>query len=83
MGWGSGRGGHPLNQGKKGQARMLNKSFGLLSRKRGAWNITGVNWFTYQDTNSKDVCRFCRDAGLFNVHGEPKPSWRAFKKFTR
>lgn len=83
LGWGSGTGGHPLEVGPKGQAKMLKKSFRLLTRKRGSWNISGINWFTYQDLDSPDVCKFCRNAGLFTAGGNAKPAWSAFQKFSK
>jgi len=83
MGWSSANGGHPLNQGKQGQAKRLQKSFRLITKKRRAWDITGVIWFALRDTDNKDTCRFCLKSGLLNVNGSPKPSWRAFKKFSK
>jgi hypothetical protein len=82
MGWTSSTGAHPLDKGKKGQASMLKKSFRLLTRKRRAWNIDGIVWFAYNDTNL-ETCQFCRNAGLVNVSGQPKPAWRAFTRFTK
>lgn len=79
LGWGSGDGGHPLEKGKKGQSRLLTKSFELLSRRREAWNVGGVVWFTWQDRRDKAVCRFCTHAGLFDPAGRPKPAWAAFR----
>jgi hypothetical protein len=81
FGWGSSRHGN-LNVGRKGQARMLKKSFRLFERKRHAWKIKGVNWFSWQDDRS-GVCSFCRSAGLFTQARKPKPSWAAFKRVAR
>lgn len=83
LGWSSKKGGHPLNKGTKGQAKLLRKSFGLLTRKRRSWNITGLNWFALRDTNNQDTCKFCNKAGLFATGGKAKPSWREFKKFSK
>lgn len=83
LGWSSKSGKHPLMVGTKGQAKMLKGSFRLLTKKRRSWNIEGLNWFAWQDTRNPDTCRFCRDSGLFKVNGEAKPSWRAFKRFSR
>lgn len=82
LGWGSGKGGHPLEQGRKEQARKLERSFRLLARKRDKWNVEGVIWFTWQDRRDRKVCKFCRHAGLFNAKGNPKPAWRAFQRLT-
>lgn len=83
LGWSSKSGNHRLMKGRKGQAKMLRKSFRLLTSKRKAWKIKGISWYAWEDTNDRDTCRFCRHAGLFKVNGKAKPSWRAFKKFTR
>jgi hypothetical protein len=83
LGWSSKNGKHPLMKGPKGQAKMLTKSFRLLQRRRHRWNIEGVSWFALQDTNNPHTCSFCRDSGLFEVGGKAKPSWRAFKRFSR
>ena len=82
VGWGSKKSGGPLNKGKKGQARMLTKAFRLFERRRGAWNLVGVNWFSWHD-NSGAKCYFCSSAGLFTEGGRAKPSWRAFKRAAR
>jgi len=83
MGWSSANGGHPLNKGKSGQAKMLKKGFRLAGKKRKSWNISGVIWFALRDTNNKSTCDFCLKSGLFEVGGNPKPAWRAFKKFSK
>ena len=82
MGWSSGGGKHPLDKGKKGQAKLLKKSFKLLTKKRGAWNIDALIWFAYNDTNLK-TCAFCRNSGLVNTNSQPKPAWREFVRFTQ
>lgn len=84
IGWGSARGGHSLLKGPKGQARMLRKSFRLLTRRRGAWNIRGLNWFSWQDGSSG--CAFCPSSGLFSGPAgdrSPKRSWRAYRRIAR
>jgi hypothetical protein len=80
LGWGSADGGHELNRGLEGQARMLSRAFRLLLRKRGSWNVEGAVWFTWQDRQDRAVCRFCRHAGLLDGEGQPKPAWEAFKR---
>ena len=81
LGWGSAKHGN-LNEGRKGQARMLRKAFRLLESKRRAWKIRGVNWFSWRDDPS-GACSFCPTAGLFTFDREAKPSWRAFKRIAR
>lgn len=83
LGWSSERGGHPLMKGKGGQAKMLKKSFRLLTRKRKKWNIEGVSWYSLRDSRNEALCRFCKKSGLLNHSGKPKPAFRAFKKIAR
>jgi hypothetical protein len=86
IGWGSARRGHPQNVGPKRQARMLRRSYRLLTRHRNrkqGWNVQGIDWFAWQDGGT---CGFCKSAGLFRgAAGERKPkrSWRAFSQMTR
>lgn len=81
FGWGSARRGN-LNVGREGQARMLKKAFRLFRREKRAWKLKGVNWFSFQD-GVGGGCSFCRTSGLFERDGDPKPSWRAFKRVAR
>jgi hypothetical protein len=87
IGWGSARGRHRLNKGPQGQARMLRRSFRLLTRhrnRRQGWNVAGVNWFSWQDGGTN--CPFCPTAGLFSGPPNdrtPKRAWGAFRQFTR
>jgi hypothetical protein len=81
IGWGSERTSHPLTRTPKGQARMLRRSFRLLTRHRNrtrGWNVGGINWFSWQDGSAG--CPFCASSGLFTSDREPKPSWRAFRR---
>ncbi len=81
LGWGSARHGN-LNAGRRGQARMLKKAFRLFERERRAWNIRGVNWFSWRD-NPEGACSFCQSSGLLKANRDPKLSWSAFKQVAR
>jgi hypothetical protein len=83
IGWSSENGGHPLNVGRSGQAKLLKKGFKLIQRKRGSWKVSGLTWFALRDTNNQATCKFCRGSGLLEVNGDSKPSFRAFKKFSK
>jgi hypothetical protein len=73
---------NPYDKGAAGQAAYLRRAFGLLVDQRRRWRITGVDWFTWQDAPNADPhCVFCQYAGLFDVDGNPKPSWGAFRSF--
>ena len=77
LGWGSRAGGHSLNKGLQGQARMLRKAFGMLAGNRGRWRISGVHWFSWQD--GEVGCPFCPTAGLLRDDRSTKPSFNAFR----
>ena len=81
VGAGSGNGGHPLELGDKGQAKLLKRSFNYFLSVRDAWNVEGIIWFTWKDRADGTVCRFCAHAGLIDARGAPKASWDAFKSF--
>ena len=64
IGWASDRAHRQLGVGRKGQAKLLEKSFSLFERKRRKWNLTGVNWYAWQDTDEPGFCDFCMRSGL-------------------
>lgn len=80
IGWASDRLHNQLGVGRKGQARMLKKSFRMFRDKRREWNIEAVNWYAWQDTDDQGFCDFCRRSGLVNVDREPKLSYDAFRE---
>lgn len=68
---------------ERGQARLLQRAFELLLKRRARWNVIGVNWFSLRDTSkNKSPCYGCPFTGLLDRHGEPKPAWQAFTGFT-
>lgn len=88
LGWGSaGSGSSDLIKSEAGQKRLLRKSFKLLIRKRRAWGIKRLFWFTWRDPADPSdptgiVCTWCASAGLLDTNGQPKPSFEQFVKFT-
>jgi hypothetical protein len=85
FGYGSARPNGRLNFGRKGQARMLHRTFKVLRHKHRRWNVRGVVWYQWRDPdNAGDAndCTFCASAGLLHANYRPKPAWRAFKRFT-
>ena len=83
IGWSSATDGHPLSVGRSRQASLLTKGFKLIQRSRSKWRISGLNWFALRDTNDQATCKFCLGAGLLEGNGEPKPSFEAFKQFSK
>jgi hypothetical protein len=84
IGWGSESSKkHPLNKGKKGQARLLKKSFKLAMEKRKKWHLGRVFWFDWRDPppGAPEGCTFCPTAGLLKFDGTKKPSFRKFRHF--
>jgi hypothetical protein len=81
LGWGSARGGNPLNRGPKGQAKNLKQAFGYFTRRAGRLNVRAVTWFSWMDSQSR-ICAWCAKSGLFTRQLAPKRSWDAFTRFT-
>jgi phage terminase large subunit-like protein len=79
IGWASDRVHNQLGVGKKGQAKMLAKSFRLFEKKRKKWNLVAVNWYAWQDVDGEGFCDFCRRSGLITLNQQPKPSYEAFR----
>ena len=84
VGWGSAKNGFSLNQGKRGQAKMLRKSFALTLKNRRKWKVDHLYWFTWRDPNPRGTggCSFCKTAGLLKFDRSHKPSYGQFKHFT-
>jgi polysaccharide biosynthesis protein PslG len=80
LGWGSDSGESRWERGLQGQARELNRSFSLFTRKRGQWRIGGVWWFSWLDADG--ACQFCDSAGLLTSAREAKPAWFRFNAWT-
>jgi polysaccharide biosynthesis protein PslG len=87
VGWGSEKPSRhwPLNKGRKGQKRVLQKSFKLVVHKRRAWHIKRLFWFDWRDppSNASVTCSFCDSAGLLKHNHKAKPAYRAFRHFAR
>ena len=81
LGWGSDKGGNPLNRGSKGQADRLKEAFKYFRKQRRKYRIETVNWFSWMDS-AASICDWCAASGLFKAGLVEKPSWRAFTKFT-
>ena len=64
---------------------MLRRSFKFVLRKRQPLGINKVLWFDWRDPvgGGQFACSFCDSAGLLRHNSEPKPAYRAFKRFTR
>jgi hypothetical protein len=79
LGWASG-GRHPqLSKTPALQAKLLQRAYAAYERKRVRWNIAGVTWFAWQDTDDRNVCAFCSDVGLVTVDRREKPALTAYR----
>jgi hypothetical protein len=79
LGWASG-GSHPqLSKTPRKQASLLRKAYRTYAKRRRAWNIAGVTWFAWQDTDDRNACAFCADVGLVSVDRRPKPALDAYR----
>jgi hypothetical protein len=86
LGWSSNRpNGSLLAKGVKGQSRMLRKSFRALRRASGPLRLRDVMWFSLRDIDPSGPgsCPNCPYSGLLRIDGTPKPSFNAFRSFTR
>ena len=73
----------PLIKGKKGQAKLLKKSYNFLLNNRGKYSIGAIIWYAWADADHKIAgCEFCNKAGLFTLEGKPKKSWKALVAIT-
>jgi hypothetical protein len=82
LGWASAG---PRSQGlvksRRGQARLLTKSFKELIRRRRAWRIRGVTWYAWRDAVAAQTdCVWCPHAGLRTKAGREKPAGRAYRR---
>jgi hypothetical protein len=85
MGWASKRSPGTLEggatRGPRGQARMVTRAYDMVERHRREWRLDSAYWFAWQDSPEPELrCSFCQYAGLFDVEGRPKPSWRAYRR---
>jgi hypothetical protein len=80
LGWGSNSFQSRWERGPQGQARELDRAFGLLEDHRRSWRIGGVWWFSWADAYG--ACQFCDSAGLLTANREAKPSWYRFNIWT-
>jgi hypothetical protein len=84
LGWASaGPRDHPLVKDPALQAKLLTRSFRLLSRRSRDLGIGAVFWYDWRDrgTAPGEPDHFSYHTGLFRANREPKPAWQAFTDF--
>jgi GH35 family endo-1,4-beta-xylanase len=83
LGWSSSRkAGGKLAKTPQRQAKLLEKTYRRLKRKRKSWGIGGVYWYTWRDFQG-GICDWCPDAGLVNRGRNPKPAYGSYKRIAR
>ncbi len=87
LGWSSNKpNGSILAKGTKGQTNALKGAFKKLLAGRSKFKLHSVSWFCLRDIDPagpEQSCPNCPYAGLLKLGGGPKPSFNAFKSFTR
>ena len=83
LGWASSGPDVPLVKDPQGQAGLLTESYDYFLDRRVEWNIQGVYWYAWRDTDVP-ICDWCPGSGLFPQDSleQPKPAWEAFTAFT-
>ena len=81
VGWASsGRRDQNLVKGRRGQARMLHRTFSHFIRRAARWNLRGAYWYAWRDTvRGGAVCAWCARAGLITRGGRVKPAYEAMR----
>jgi hypothetical protein len=77
VGWASGGAPSSITVGPARQAAYLSQVFRLARAARDRLGIAGVVWYSLVDTPGPIWVNNC---GLFDVAGNPKPSWTAFTR---
>lgn len=83
IGWASGGSHSQLSKTPRRQAKLVRKTYRLFERRREKWDIAGVTWFAWQDTDDRNACPFCAQTGLVTVDRKPKPALRAYRRAAR
>lgn len=84
LGWASaGKRRWGLVKSPSGQARLLGHALERVTRNAERWNIRGLYWFAWRDTDrGAGVCGWCPWSGLIDRAGREKPAYTALREFT-
>jgi hypothetical protein len=84
LGWASDGPANPLNRGRQGQATRLRQVFRYFLKRRRAWNVVNVDWYSWRDNEIEGnaLCEWCPFSGLLTENLGEKPSFNAFVRFT-
>jgi hypothetical protein len=79
VGWASGGEPSGLTVSPERQAAYLTRTFELAAQERQRLGIAGVIWYSLNDVPGSVWPAHC---GLFDLNGQPKPSWDALVALT-
>jgi hypothetical protein len=83
IGWATGGGSPYFSMSPAGQAQLLTSAFRYVTRTRKRFGVSRLVWFSWSDRPGRAGRGWEYYCGLFRLNGEAKPSWAAFRKFTR
>ena len=85
LGWASdGPKREPFVKGARGQARLLARTTRRLERRRRAFGVRAMFWYSWRDKpGGSAICSWCGYAGLRRADGSAKPAWDAFVRVAR
>jgi hypothetical protein len=72
-----------VKKGEKGQAKAIKAAYKVIKKNDKKWDVKGVIYFTWQDSNAADICKFCAFSGLLDVNGNEKKAFNVYKKATK
>jgi hypothetical protein len=86
IGWSSGTSDDFFTyKGRGGQARLLRRSFKLMHERRKRWKLKRIMWFSWRDVRNAEIegnCGWCNKMGLLDFDLRPKPSYKAYTRFS-
>jgi hypothetical protein len=83
VGWATGGGNPYFSMTPAEQAERLRSAFRLVVRKRNRYDVRRLIWFSWRDRPAAGREGWAYHCGLFEANGTPKPSYSAFRRFTR
>ena len=85
VGWATGGDDKALSVSPQKQADNLTEALTWFKDNKASYKIGSVAWYFWQDVSQPIIgtkVNWDSHAGLFDVNGQPKPSWYAFLRIT-
>jgi len=83
LGWSTGGANEYFTKTPARQASLLRSSFRLVVKTRKRYRVSRLIWFSWRDRPPSADQGWEFYCGLFDITGQPKPAWTAFRRFTR